>query len=77
VAKQASAGQLVVLPWKGGVEREIKLKQKYGSLRYFAMWLGLRGEDLNVDISQEVIRICSVSNMTVIFTNDITKFAEA
>lgn len=38
LANQASAGRLVALPWKGGVEKEIKLKQKYGSLRYLAMW---------------------------------------
>jgi hypothetical protein len=77
LANQALAGQLVVLPWKGGVEKAIKLKQKYGSLRYFAMLQGLRGEDLDLDIEREVVRVCSITNMTVIFTNDITKFAEA
>jgi hypothetical protein len=77
LALQASKGQLVVLPWKGGVEKAIKMKQKYGTLRYFAMFQGLRNEDLDVDLTQEIVRICSVTNMTVVFTNDIAKFAEA
>ena len=31
LAVQAVAGQLVVLPWKGGVEKSIKKKQKFGT----------------------------------------------
>lgn len=77
LAAQAVAGQLVVLPWKGGVDKAIKKKQKYGTLLYLAMWQGLRGEDLNIDLSTEVAMNCTVTAMTVVFTNDAVKYAEA
>lgn len=77
LAAHAIAGQLVVLPWKGGVERKIKKKEKYGTYRYLAMWQGLRGEDLNIDTSIESHRICSVTGMKVIYTSDFEKYKEA
>jgi len=76
LAAQASGGQLVVLPWKGGVEKEIKKKQKFGTLFYLAMWQGLRGEDLDIDPDQEVSLTCSVTGMIVVFTGDFAKYAE-
>jgi hypothetical protein len=66
-----------MLPWKGGVEKVIQKKRKYGSLYYLAMWQGLRGEDLNIDADEEPELICSVTKMTVVFTNDRAKFGEA
>lgn len=42
LAAQAVDGQLIVLPWKGGVEKATKKKRKYGTLFYLAMWQGLR-----------------------------------
>ena len=77
LATQARDGQLMVLPWKGGVEKVIKKKQKYGSLSYLAMWQGLRGDDLSIDIEAEPALTCTVTKMTVVFTNDRAKFAEA
>ena len=77
LATQARDGQLMVLPWKGGVEKVIKKKQKYGSLSYLAMWQGLRGDDLSIDIEAEPALVCTVTKMTVVFTNDRAKFAEA
>jgi hypothetical protein len=77
LASQARDGQLVVLPWKGGVEKAIKKKQKYGTLYYVAMWQGLRGEDLNIDPEEEPVLTCRVTKMTVVFTNDFAKYAEA
>jgi hypothetical protein len=76
LAAQAVEGQLVVLPWKGGVEKAIKKKQKYGTLFYLAMWQGLRGEDLDVDTSEELALNCTATGMTVVFTNDMAKYAE-
>ena len=76
LAAQADGGQLVVLPWKGGVERAIKKKQKFGSLFYLAMWQGLRGEDLNIDSSQEITLNCNATGMTVVYTFDIAKYVE-
>ena len=46
LAEQAIGGELVILPWKGGVEKAIKKKKKFGTHFYLAMWQGLRGEDL-------------------------------
>lgn len=77
LAAQAVGGQLVALPWKGGVEKAIKKKQKYGTLFYLAMWQGLRGEDLNIDFSEEISLNCTATGMTVVFTNDLSEYAEA
>lgn len=77
LAAQASVGQLVVLPWKGGVEKAIKKKQKFGTLFYLAMWQGLRGEDLNIHLAEEVVVSCTATGMAVRFTNDVAKYAEA
>lgn len=77
LAAQAVDGKLVVLPWKGGVEKATKKKQKYGTLFYLAMWQGLRGEDLDIDLSEEIALNCTATRMTVVFTNDVSKYAEA
>ena len=77
LATRAIDGQFVVLPWKGGVEKAIKKQQKYGTLFYLAMWQGLRGEDLNIDSSDELALTCTATGMTVAFTNDMTKYGEA
>ncbi len=75
LAADARNGQLVLLPWKGGVEKAIKKTEKYGVFNYLAMWQGLRGDDLNVDPDQERSVTCSVTEMTVVFTSDYDKFA--
>jgi hypothetical protein len=77
LAAQAAVGQLVVLPWKGGVEKAIKKKQKFGTLFYLAMWQGLRGEDLNIDSTEEIKLSCTATGMAVVFTGDVAKYAEA
>lgn len=77
LAAQAVGGQLVVLPWKGGVDKAIKKKQKFGTLFYLAMWQGLRGEDLNIDPAEEVVLSCATTGMAVVFTGDFEKYAEA
>lgn len=76
LAAQAACGQLVVLPWKGGVEKAIKNK-KFGTLFYLAMWQGLRGEDLNIDSAEEITLTCAASGMAVVFTGNVAKYAEA
>lgn len=77
LAAQAVDGQLVILPWKGGVEKAIKKKQKFGTLFYLAMWQGLRGDDLNIDSAEEIALNCTATGMTVVFTKDMAKYAEA
>lgn len=77
LASRAADGELVALPWKGGVEKASKKKQKYGTLSYLAMWQGLRGEDLSIDPAEEVLLTCTATGMVVVFTNDVAKYAEA
>ena len=74
IAEAARNGQLIILPWKGGVEKKIKKTEKFGTLNYLAMWQGLRGENLDIDINTDKAITCSVTNMIVTFTNDIKKY---
>lgn len=76
LAEQALAGQLMVLPWKGGVEKAIQKKLKYGVFNYLAMWQGLRGEDLNIDVEKETSVTCTATDMVVVFTSDLAKCTE-
>lgn len=77
LAAQAAEGQLVVLPWKGGVEKATKRKQKFGTLYYLAMWQGLRCEDLNINTAEEVVFNCTATGMAVVFTGNLAKYADA
>lgn len=69
----AQKDELPVLPFRGGLDRAIKVKNKVGALQYIAMWHGLRGENLRIDPSQELQKTCSRTHVTVTFTSDITK----
>ncbi len=77
LAKRARKGELPVLGWKGGVEKKIKKKEKYGTLFYLAQWQGLRGDDLDIDLSEASELICSRTGMRVIFTGDLEKYGNA
>ena len=77
LAEQAINGELPVLGWKGGIEKKIKKKEKIGTLFYLAQWQGLRGDDLDIDLSQESELICSRTGMKVIFTGDVEKYGSA
>lgn len=68
LATAAEAGELPVLPYRGGVERALKTKSRVGSLLYVAMWQGLRGNDLDVDTSVEPVLTCARHGVTVRFT---------
>ena len=69
--------ELPATGWKGGVEKKIKKKQKYGTQKYLAEWQGLRGEDLDIDLESEQILTCSRTGMTVVYTDDIEKYINA
>ena len=73
VATQATAGELPLLPFRGGVDRAIKTKTKTGSLLYVAMWQGLRNEDLSIDTTSEPVMTCSRTGVSVTYTLDIEK----
>ena len=74
VADQARMGWLVTLPWKGGVDQALKARQKFGTLRYLAMWQGLRGESLDIDTDAEIRLRCTKTHVTVVYTNDLSKY---
>ncbi len=77
LATRAMNGELPPMGWKGGVEKQIKAKVKYGVLHYLAQWQGIRGDDLDIDLSQEPELTCSKTGVRVIFTLDFEKYKNA
>lgn len=76
-AEAARNNELPVLGWKGGIAKKIKdTKTKFASLYYLAQWQGLRGEDLNIDLSEEILLTCSKTNVTFLYTSDYKKYSE-
>ena len=75
-AKNAINGQLIPLVWHGGTEKMLKQKIKNGTLNYLAMWQGLRGENLQIDLDQEVILVCSKTMQSVRYSVESTKADE-
>ena len=76
LAEKAKNGELPLLGWKGGVEKKTQKKEKYCCLNYLAEWQGLRGEDLDIDLTEEREIVCSKTGMKVIYTGDATKYSE-
>ncbi|MCG2432144.1 hypothetical protein [Aequorivita xiaoshiensis] len=73
LAEKAKRGELPVLGYKGGVEKVLKKKEKIGALNYIAEWQALRGEDLNIDMDEEMVLTCTRTGVTVTFTMDLEK----
>jgi hypothetical protein len=74
LADCARQGHLVVLSWQGGVKRRLKKDRKYGSLKYLAMWRGLRGEPLEISLIDEVTLTCTLTKMKITYTPDRAKY---
>ena len=74
LAALCKSGELPVLGWKGGVSRQLLKLEKFGSLKYLAHWQGLRGENLEVDLSMERTVTCTRTRMAVTFTPDQAKY---
>ena len=73
-AEKVDRGELPMEGWKGGVEKRTKTNKKHGTLWYLAQWQGLRGEDLDIDLSKEKELVCSRTGMTVVYTRDREKW---
>lgn len=71
--RKAEADELPVLPYRGGLDAAIKRQDKIGSLLYLAMWQGLRGNDLLIDMATEPVLVCSRTGVPVLFTLNIEK----
>ncbi|MGI9311140.1 MAG: hypothetical protein ACR2P7_06370 [bacterium] len=76
LAKKAKKGELPLLLWKGGVAKKIKQLKKYGTLNYLAQWQGLRGDDLDIDLSKEMKITCSKTGIEVIYTSNPKRRAQ-
>ena len=77
LAERAENGELPKLAFKGGVGKKTEERKKYGTFHYLAQWQGLRGEDLDIDLSQELELICTKTGMKVIYTGDAKKYGNA
>lgn len=66
LADRALRGELIPLPWKGGVEWRLT-KPKKGSLQYLAMWQGLRNEDLAIPMDREIPLTCARTGQVVLY----------
>lgn len=67
---RAVNGELVLDGWRGGVEKKLKdpKKKKNGTLQYLATWQGMRGEDLVIDLDEEVTIVCTRFKQAVTFS---------
>ncbi|PLC53574.1 hypothetical protein CR155_12160 [Pollutimonas nitritireducens] len=77
LAELTRNGELVPLPWKGGVENAIKSKLKCGTFRYLAMWQGLCGTDLMIDTDVELTLRCTKFGVQVVFTDNFSKHVDS
>jgi len=73
LAEKAKRGELPVLGYKGGVDKTLKKKEKIGALNYVAKWQALRGEDLNLNLDEEIVLTCTKTDMQITFTMDLEK----
>jgi hypothetical protein len=71
LSAKAKNGELVILGWKGGVDKKLKTKNKYGGLLYVAMWQGLRGENLDIALDKEIKMTCARTGVPATYTSDI------
>lgn len=71
LAARAMAGELPVLPWRGGVEKPLRSGVKLGSVYYLAMWQGLRGDSLDVSLQQDALLVCTRTGQAVQFVPDL------
>src|SRR5690625_1813515 len=75
LACRARRDEVHVLGWKGGVDRPLKSGVKRGTLLYLAMLQGLKGEDLDIDMSKEYQLTCTRTGVMVIYCTDLNNRA--
>lgn len=76
LVRRVENDELPILEWKGGVDKALKNNEKYGSYNYLAQWQGIRGEDLNIDLSAETTLKCSNAATVITYTADSKKYAQ-
>lgn len=75
LVEKCENNELPALGWKGGVDKKLKLKEKYGSLNYLAQWQGISGKDLDVSLLEEFTLMCSKTKILVTYTRDAAKLS--
>jgi len=73
LAAAAAKGELPELPFEGGIAGNPESPNKYGHLYYYAMWLGLRNESLQIDPDGEHEVTCSRTGLKKVFTMNLLK----
>lgn len=76
-SERAKMGELPASDWKGGMDEQLKVKKKIGTLRYLAEWMGLRGDSLDIDTDLEPVIVCTRFGVEVTFTGDPKKYGNA
>ena len=76
LAACAEKGELVMLVWKGGVDKKPKTKWKPGTFQYLATWQGLRGDNLDVPLEAERVINCTKTGVAVLFSARIPEDEE-
>ena len=71
------ANELPELPWKGNGRLLKRRVPRYGPFHYVAMWQGLRGDDLHIDTSIDLRRVCARTGQAVIYTSRSAAWAGA
>ena len=77
LATRADNGELVMLAWKGGVQKKTKVDKKSGTLYYLATWQGLRGEDLDIALEDELTMVCTKTGQVVVYSSKLPKDEES
>lgn len=67
LAEAAKRNELPILPWQGGVDSHLKSEKKVGCHYYYAMWHGLRGEDVEIDTHETYYLICRLHYVKVTY----------
>ena len=75
IAEAAQRGELPAFGWKGGIEGNPKFKSKSGTMQYLATWQGLRNDDLDVPLDEDVTLVCSRTGVRVTYTWDVVRYA--
>ena len=75
LATRAKQGQLPASDlFQGGYNTRLESAFQYGSLHYYCMWLGWRGQDLDIDSDEEYPMVCAKTRMGVVYTLDSSKY---
>lgn len=77
VTDRARLGELPASDlFQGGYDKRLAEAIQYGSLHYYCMWLGWRGQNLEIDTDHEYPMVCSKTRMGVVYTLSSDKYLQ-